>query len=89
MATIEQSESESADKALVILQSLVCLLREKNILSRGDIEDLRDKIESRAANHGADPLPCCAEGVDAAAIEMAKLGTYIERRYGGKHRRTQ
>jgi hypothetical protein len=36
---------DSGDKALIILQSLVCYLREKNILSRCDIEELCERVE--------------------------------------------
>ncbi len=87
MDRIEFGEANSGDKSLVILQSLLCLLREKNLLSRADIEELREKLEARAVDHAHDPLPCCMEGAMAAANEMNRLGDYIGRRYGGKHRR--
>lgn len=89
MGTFPDSETEQGDKSIVILQSLLCLLREKNLLTRADIEELHEKVRIRAANHAADPLPCCAQGVGAAEQEMAQIGAYIGRRYGGKHRRVQ
>ncbi|WP_414711408.1 hypothetical protein [Sphingomonas sp. UBA978] len=80
-------QSRAGDESLVILQSLVCLLREKNLLSRADIEELTDRVAMRAAQAERDPLPCCAEATQAAAREMARIGTYVGQRYGGKHRR--
>ena len=80
-------EDSSGDKSLVILQSLLCLLREKNLLSRADIEELSAKVDMRAADRAHDPLPCCDGGAMAAASEMSALKDYIGRRYGGKHRR--
>jgi len=44
-------------------------------------------VELRARDHLNDPLPCCREGISAAAQEMVRLGDYIGNRYGGKHRR--
>ncbi|MFW2831402.1 hypothetical protein [Sphingomonas sp. ID0503] len=88
MAAPADADSGSSDKALIILQSLLCLLRDKNVLSRADIEELRDLVQSRAASRSKD-LPCCTESANAAAVEMRDLGDYIGRRYGGKHRRTQ
>ena len=44
-------------------------------------------IDLNRAEHERDPLPCCAEGVNAAANEMAQIGDYIGKKYGGKHRR--
>ena len=80
-------QSRAGDESLVILQSLVCLLREKNLLSRADIEELTDRVAMRAAQAERDRLPCCAEATQAAAREMARIGTYVGQRYGGKHRR--
>src|SRR3546814_4632962 len=37
------------DKAMILLQSLICYLREKNVLSRADIEELRNRVEARMA----------------------------------------
>ena len=75
------------DETMVILQSLLCLMREKNLLSRADIEELCDRVAMRAAQAERDPLPCCGETARHAASEMARIGGYIGRQYGGKHRR--
>ncbi|KQN33637.1 hypothetical protein [Sphingomonas sp. Leaf38] len=88
MATYPELEADPEDKNLVILQSLICLLREKNILSRADIEELCDTVQRRARDHASDPLPCQMNGARAAAAEVAQIGNYIGRKYGGKHRRT-
>lgn len=80
-------QERGGDETLVILQSLICLLREKNLLSRADIENLCDRVAMRAAQAERDPFPCCAEASRAAASEMARIGDYIGRQYGGKHRR--
>ncbi|ANC87895.1 MAG: hypothetical protein V3V60_07025 [Sphingomonas aquatilis] len=77
----------TGDESLVILQSLLCLLREKNVLSRADIEELTERVAMRAAQAERDPLPCCAEATRAAATEMARIGQYVGQHYGGKHRR--
>lgn len=86
MNPIEPGDA-AGEKSMVILQSLLCLLREKNLLSRADIEELAAKVASRAAEHECDPLPCQSDAVVAAASEMNRLGAYIGGRYGGKHRR--
>ncbi len=86
MSTIEPCDA-AGDKSMIILQSLLCLLREKNLLSRADIEDLAAKVAVRAANREHDPLPCQSDAVVAAKSEMDRLGAYIGGRYGGKHRR--
>ncbi|MEH3035595.1 MAG: hypothetical protein PGN23_03745 [Sphingomonas adhaesiva] len=80
-------QERNGDEAMVILQTLLCMLREKNLLSRADIEELCDRVAMRAAQAERDPIPCCATAARAAADEMAKIGTYIGRHYGGKHRR--
>jgi hypothetical protein len=80
-------EAREGDKALVILQSLLCLLREKNLLSRADIEDLCERVSMRAAQAERDPFPCCGEVAHSAAVEMQRIGGYIGSQYGGKHRR--
>jgi hypothetical protein len=79
--------ARAGDESLVILQTLLCLLREKNVLSRADIETLCDRVAMRAAAAERDPFPCCAEATRAAASEMARVGSYIGQHYGGKHRR--
>ncbi|MEP9400598.1 hypothetical protein [Sphingomonas sp. VNH70] len=86
MAVIEPRDPVG-EQSMVILQSLLCLLREKNLLSRADIEELAAKVARRAADRDHDPLPCQSDAVVAAASEMDRLGAYIGGRYGGKHRR--
>jgi len=79
--------ADPGDTALVILQSLLCLLREKNLLTRADIEELSAKVHARAADHDHDPIPCCGAGASRAADEMDRIDRYLGHRYGGKHRR--
>ncbi|KTR84094.1 hypothetical protein GGR39_000280 [Novosphingobium fluoreni] len=84
---LREDGTDNGDKSLVILQSLLCLLREKNLLSRADIEDLCERVETRARESASGPFPCCPTSASAAASEMAKIGTFIGNYYGGKHRR--
>ena len=79
----------SGDESLIILQSLLCLLREKNLLSRADIEELCERVSMRARQTENAPFPCSATTAGAAATEMARIGGYIGNHYGGKHRRGQ
>lgn len=84
----EDGNVESGDKAMILLQSLICYLREKNVLSRADIEELRDRVEARIADAEAEQaLPCKAAIAKAAAEDMRDLDEYCGKRYGGKHRR--
>lgn len=78
---------KTTSNCLVILQNLLCPLREKNLPTRADIEELREKMEARATDQMADPLPWRIEGAAAAASEMSRFGEYIGRRYDGKRRR--
>ncbi|QJU60350.1 hypothetical protein HL653_23785 [Sphingomonas sp. AP4-R1] len=87
MSLLTSSADEPADKSIVILQSLICLLRERNILSRADIEELCEKVQARAAQHELDPIPCRDREATEAATIISSLSDYIGRRYGGKHRR--
>jgi hypothetical protein len=87
MTLLTSSADEPADKSVVILQSLICLLRERNILSRADIEELCEKVQMRAAQHEADPIPCRDREATEAATVISNLSDYIGRRYGGKHKR--
>lgn len=80
-------DSRSSDESLIILQSLLCILREKNLLTRADIETLCERVAMRATAAERDPLPCCAEKAGIAAGEMARISDYLGRHYGGKHRR--
>lgn len=83
---IENGEVESGEKAMILLQSLICYLREKNVLSRADIEELRDRVEARIAT-AETQLPCTSAIAAAAATEMRELDDYCGKTYGGKHRR--
>jgi hypothetical protein len=87
MDALRADETDSGDKSLVILQTLLCLLREKNLLSRGDIEELCERVAARAVDSATGPMPCCSTSAAAAAAEMAKIGSFIGSHYGGKHRR--
>lgn len=86
MTELSHLENRAGDESLVILQSLLCILREKNLLNRADIEELCERVALRATQAERDPLPCCAEATRTAAVEMGRIGTYIGQRYGGKHR---
>lgn len=81
------TDGEGGDKSIIILQTLLCVLREKNLLTRADIEELCERVAVRAAAADKDPLPCRAESASQAAAEMAKIGSFIGNHYGGKHRR--
>lgn len=82
------SDEHAGDESMVILQTLLCLLREKNLLSRADIETLCERVAMRAAAAEADPMPCCPQAAALAAHEMNRIGGYIGRHYGGRHRRS-
>lgn len=88
MATLHHPTADPGEESLVILQSLLCLLREKNILNRADIEELSQKVALRAAGKADTPLPCCPESALAASEDMQRLTSYIGQRYGGKHARS-
>jgi hypothetical protein len=87
LEALQATDGESGDKSLIILQSLLCILREKNLLTRADIEDLCERVAARVEQADAGPMPCCASTASAAASEMAKIGQFIGNYYGGKHRR--
>lgn len=74
----------SGDESMLILQSLLCLLREKNVLSRRDIEELCRKVELGAAGELPMPVPCCSESAAAASADMRRVSSFIGQRYGGK-----
>lgn len=77
----------SGEESLIILESLLCLMREKNLLSRSDIELLCAKIERRADGIGKNPLPCSTPNAHVASDFMRRLAGYLGQRYGGKHAR--
>lgn len=81
------TEGDRGEESLIILQSLLCLMREKNLLTRADIEELCQKVERRAAGQSQIPLPCCNDAALEASGLMRRLTTYIGQRYGGKHAR--
>ena len=78
---------DPGEESLIILQSLLCLLREKNLLTRADIEELCHKVERRALGVSQIPLPCCSVAATGASGVMQRLASYIGQRYGGKHAR--
>ena len=70
---VVKSDSQAGSEALVILQTLMCLMREKNLLTRADIEELCDRVAMRATQAERDPFPCCAEATRNAADEMERI----------------
>jgi hypothetical protein len=88
MADIAYPAADAGEESLIILQSLLCLLREKNVLTRADIEELSQKMEQRAAGQPDGPLGCCPESAKAASADMERITHYIGQRYGGKHARS-
>lgn len=79
-------EVDSGEKAIIILQSLICYLREKNVLNRADIEELRDRVDARISA-AEKSMPCDVAAAAAAAHEMATLEKFCGQRYGGKRRK--
>ena len=78
---------DPGEESLIILQSLICLMREKNLLTRADVEELCHKVDRRARGESQIPLPCCSQSAQSASGLMYRLTTYIGQRYGGKHAR--
>lgn len=78
---------DPGEESLIILQSLICLMREKNLLTRADIEMLCQKVERRATGQSQIPLPCAAKSAANASGILHRLTSYIGQRYGGKHAR--
>lgn len=78
---------DPGEESLIILQSLLCLMREKNLLTRADLEELCQKVDRRARGESQMPLPCCSEAAQGASGIMHRLTSYIGQRYGGKHAR--
>ena len=72
----------TGEEGLIILQHLLCLMREKNILSRADIEELCDRVTASVG-----PLACCPQAASAASADMRRMTSYIGQQYGGKHAR--
>lgn len=84
-----RSEGDAGAESQVILQALICLLREKNLLTRADIEELCHMVERRAKGESQNPLPCCSEAAQSASGMMHRLTSYLGQRYGGKHGRSE
>jgi hypothetical protein len=80
-------DSDPGEESMIILQSLICLMREKNLLSRADVEELCHKVDRRARGESQIPLPCCAQAALGASGSMQRLKSYMGQRYGGKHAR--
>jgi hypothetical protein len=86
MIEADETLPQGIDKSWIVLETLLCMLRENNILKRSDIEELCERVERRASTIAADPLPCCKQSAAVAAAELNKLSSYIGHRYGGKHK---
>ena len=80
-------DGDPGEESLIILQSLICLMREKNLLTRADVEELCNKVDRRARGESKVPLPCCSQAAQGASGVMHRLTSYIGQRYGGKHAR--
>jgi len=80
-------EGNPGEESLIILQSLICLMREKNLLTRADVDELCQKVDRRARGESQIPLPCCAQAAQGASGIMHRLTGYMGKRYGGRHPR--
>jgi hypothetical protein len=78
---------QAGDESMIILESLLCVMREKNMLSRQDLELLCQKVDRRAAGISKNPLPCCPDKAANASSYIQRLSAYLGQRYGGKHLR--
>ncbi len=83
----ESESTNPGEESLIILESLLCLMREKNLLSRRDVELLCEKVERRAAGSSKNPLPCSSKTAQNAHSYLQHLAGYLGKRYGGKHLR--
>ena len=81
------SDGDPGGESLIILQSLICLLREKNLLTRADLQELCGKVDRRAQGVSQVPLPCCSQAAAGASGIMHRLTSYLGQRHGGKHAR--
>ena len=82
MDAVAPPAAAAGEESLIILQHLLCVLREKNILSRADIEELCHKVVDSSG-----PLSCCPQVASAASADMQRMTSYIGKQYGGKHAR--
>jgi len=83
----ESVTTNPGEESLIILEGLLCLMREKNLLSRQDVELLCEKVERRAAGKSKNPLPCSSKTAQDAHNYLQRLAGYLGQRYGGKHLR--
>lgn len=86
-ASMEAVDTEAVGAELVILESLLCILREKNVLTRADIELLCEHVTRRAEGISPDSLSNCPSSKTRARDIMTRVGVFIGRKYGGKHLR--
>jgi hypothetical protein len=84
---MERSNENAGEESLIILESLLCLMREKNLLTRSDIELLCAKVGRRAEGDSKNPLPCRSESAQEAHSYLRQLTSYLGQRYGGRHAR--
>lgn len=75
---------ESDGKAIIMFESLLCLLREKNILTRADLEHLTEIVADRVTAAATGPLPCCPQRAAEALSDIRRVTGYIGHRFGGK-----
>lgn len=79
--------SKSGEESLIVLQSLICLMREKNLLTRTDVEELCSKVDRRARGESQIPIACCTQAAQGASGMMHRLAAHIGQRYGGRRAR--
>ena len=77
---VQMPQVQAGDETLIILESLLCVMREKNLLTRQDIELLCQKVDRRAAGISKNPLPCCPEKAENAKNYLHRLSAYIGQR---------
>ena len=75
------------EESLIIVQTLLCMPREKNLLNRADIEEWCHRVEERVEHHDNAVMPCSLHGAVSASTTMQRLSRYLGRRYGGRHGR--
>ena len=85
--SVREGVTDAGEESLIILESLLCVLREKNLLTRSDIELLCEKVERRATGTSRNPLPCNNGSATEAVGYLLRLSAYLGQRYGGKHMR--
>lgn len=83
---MDKSAINAGDKAFIILESLICYLRERNVLNRADIEALLDQVENSHALE-RETFRRSEAAIAAAVEDMAAIERYCGSCFGGKHRR--